>query len=330
MPPAKPSARPPAKPRKTPKKPKSRKRSSSTGPGPITALRSAANATFSGLRTARTPITIVVIAGACVGVAFGAAALRDEASQRLDAAIPADAPAFVFDWPRLVADDPTSDSWLPDYYREQIIYQASGAAGRRQSDALSPAALRDVTETLEASGWFRSRPVARRTPSGAIAIDADWRIPVAVVRVNAVDHLVSTEALPMPVRYGEGESQQQTITGAARIVPEGYARPWPGEAVAAAIDLMKLLNASGFRPYVAGIDLTRYQREGFLQIRSVSDRLVVWGSAPSVFRPGEATETEKLDRLRRLVESYGSIDAGRDDLALYGPRLEIDRRPETP
>jgi len=264
-----------------------------------------------------------------VGVGLGAGALRAEAAERLSVE-DAEEVEIAIDWPLIDPEDPQRGTWLTPGQRASILETARSAAARHGGDALDPSGLRDVVTELAASGWFVGMPVAKRDGEGRIAIEAEWRTPAAVVRVGGVDHLVSWGVMPMPVRYDAGASSQPVILGAPGLTPERYSQPWPSDAVAAAIELLRVLVVAGFRDQVFGIDVDRFGERELLEIVTPSGNRVVWGSPPGEFRPGEATQAEKLERLERLRERYGSIDAGQDGLKIYTANVEVDRRPNAP
>ncbi|MGQ0628940.1 MAG: hypothetical protein ACT4PL_12680 [Phycisphaerales bacterium] len=162
--------------------------------------------------------------------------------------------------------------------------------------------LSQTAAALEGTGWFKRVDSIRREAGGIVRIRGSWRVPGAVVRVQGIDHLVSTEGERLPVDYTLGRSGLRHIVNPAFPPPEPGAR-WIGGDVQAALSLLASLRDSPAFGQVAGVDTAGYGKSKQLVIVSDKGNRVVWGSAPSEFNPNEPDSATKLRFLSLLVNS---------------------------
>lgn len=203
------------------------------------------------------------------------------------------------------------------------------------ADPLDIRPLGRVSEMLGRSGWFSVEPRVERIGQHTVRITGVWRKPAAVVRSGGRDHLISWEGLPMPPVFAPGGSKAPIILG-ARLAPldpdpaTRHARPWPGEDVAAALELLKLLALKPYRSQVAGVDVGSLGRGAGIVLITDRETRIVWGGKPGVFNAGEVSDDEKLARLKTFFERAGRIDGGYDEIEIQGPtllRLRSDPEP---
>jgi hypothetical protein len=194
------------------------------------------------------------------------------------------------------------------------------------ADPFAVAPLEDVSTMLGRSGWFRAAPRVERVGRRTVRIAGDWRTPAAVVRSGGRDHLISWEGLPMPPVFSPGGSQAPIILG-ARLAPldpspeTRYARPWPGDDVAAGLDLLRLLALKPYRSQVAAVDVGGLARGQGLALITDRETRVLWGGRPGRFNAGEVSDDEKLARLNTFFEREGRIDGGFDEIEIQGPTI---------
>lgn len=217
------------------------------------------------------------------------------------------------------------ESWLPEQDQAEILRRARAAV--RQPDPLSVRPLALITDALADTGWFQGDPVARRDPSGEIVISGTWRVPAAVVRYGGWDHLISWQAMPMPRRYGTGASNQRVILNAA-FAPgpsenpaDRYKSPWPGEDVSDALSLLRLLAERNLVAEIEAIDVAAHD-EGRIELVTIHNTRIEWGAAPGRWRPGQATDDERIARLERLSGEFGRIDGGARRVRIAGAHIE--------
>jgi len=230
-------------------------------------------------------------------------------------------------WPTLPGAETT---WMGESLRARITAMVDAQLTGRALDAR---ALAEVGEMLTASGWFDSRPTVHRTGDGSIGIAGRWREPACVLRSGARDYALDWQGRPFPVDYPAGSSGLRVVLGAASNPPLAAGEldvlhPWPGDDVAAGLELLAPLLREPFAGQVAGVDVSAYFNQGRLAIVTDRDTRVVWGGRFGEFIPGEATTEEKLGRLRAAAANplyERRIDSGADRLDISGEHLILDR-----
>ncbi|MEM7755415.1 MAG: hypothetical protein AAF297_07235 [Planctomycetota bacterium] len=303
-------------PRKPAKKPTKRKKA---GQGPFDAVR------WEAVRDRIKPIALglgVMVAG--VLFLTGVNTVNARAATELGADRAADELVIQIQWPALQGGAP-DQTWLPKADQEDILRRARAAV--RAPDPLSARPLAQITTALAETGWFESTPVARRSADGSIVIAADWRVPAAVVRHDGWDHLVSWSGMPMPRRYGPGTSNQRVILNAAfgpgpsEDPADRFRHAWPGEDVAAGLQLLMLLAERNLVEQVEAIDVAAHAA-GKIEIATIFNTRIEWGAAPGKWRPGQANDDERLARLERLITEFGRIDGTANRVRIYGAHVE--------
>lgn len=219
-------------------------------------------------------------------------------------------------------------NWLPQSERDRLMAIAVSALDA-QPDPLRPAALARLGRALDDTGWFDRVGPIRRLPGGAVTVEAAWRVPVAVVRRDATDYLVSRDARVLPIAYPAGSSAYQAILGVHREPPLSGSQIaagglWPGDDIRAALDLLLLASSRPWRSQLAAVDASDYHDRKRLVLVTTTHGRAVWGGAPADSLPGEVSAIEKLRRLDALHARFGQIDAKHRLVEIGGPMLLVD------
>jgi hypothetical protein len=267
-------------------------------------------------------VVVALLAVVIVGIAIGVRPLEESAARTTGA----HAPTIEIVWPAR-ADGGT---WLPVQFQEELRAKATAALGPTP-EAFSSAPLRRIAEAMERSGWFEGAPTVERTDAARIVVRGAWRIPAAVVRTGGKDYLVSWRGMRMPPVYELGQSglpviESPTLPPPTRsdATPE-YAVAWPGEDIAASLELLREISDKRWAAQVRGVDASRFAAESTLTILTTFGTRVEWGGRFSKPRLGEPPTSEKLDRLAFLFRDRGRIDAGFPVVELWQRHLLFDR-----
>ncbi len=259
-------------------------------------------------------LACVSIVALGAGMTVGAEKL-DDASRSLLLATP---PIIELEAPV----DRNGHTWVRD--EDLLVLKNRIHALVEGADPFDRRPLATVGEMLDASGWFREVPRVERVGQRSIRVTGAWRRPAAVVRSGGRDHLISWQGMPMPVVFAPGGSEAPIILGAG-IAPDypnptdRFARVWPGEDVAAAIDVLKLLALKPYRQQVAAIDISNLFRTGNIVLITDHENAIVWGGRPGEFHAGEMTVEEKVARLDAFFDRTGRIDGGYNRVEIQGP-----------
>lgn len=249
----------------------------------------------------------------------GASAGLDAVHRRaVDHLTPSD-PEVSVAWPR----DASGRVWLPIQERERLAALVTQAA--RGGRALSRDPLEEIGRALQDTGWFERTPELRWTPEGGIEASGVFRAPAAAVRLGLREYLIDYEARVLPLDYPAGDSNQIFLLNPSQPLV-GTGQTWPGEDIAAALDLVRLLQKENLLGQVSGIDMGRGRDSGVLSIITDSGSRVVWGGGPKHLRPAEQPTSVKLARLHGLLERTGRIDASVDVVDLRPQQPLLERR----
>lgn len=177
------------------------------------------------------------------------------------------------------------------------------------------AGLERAREALASTGWFEEIRQVRRSGADQIYVEGDWAVPFAVVREGGYDHLVDMRGRLLPRCYRPGTAPRGLlhIEGALQARPQAYGTPWPGDDMAAAMSLARLVAETPWRAQIAWIDLGDTAQDGCLRLKTTRGCTVKWGRAPGREGAAEVPSKQKLEYLGWLHDHYGRIDAGCED-----------------
>lgn len=231
--------------------------------------------------------------------------------QRVDAAR-AEVPCHL-EWCDLPA-------WLETDGNRWVLEEIENAAAPVEATHLhDPELCADVGTRLGASPWVAEVRRVEKRPNGTIAIEADFREPLALVESGGWAYLVDRDGVRLPLDYAPDFVEPNSpllIVGAQGPIPD-LGKAWPGADLAAGLKLARYLqqaHAAGrlpFRADLRAIDVANYNRDknafdGRLRLRTVDPRCYInWGEPPGEEYSVEATAGRKLDLLRTYYLDRG-------------------------
>ncbi len=258
-------------------------------------------------------VIVALFAVVLVAAAFGMRPLRERSAGHIG-----DVPVKVsFAWPRTMtaAGGLSDETWLPAANQEELVALALGELGD-DPDPFSSVPLERIGTTLAATGWFSAPPLVFRASGSSIIVRGDWRIPAAVVRADRKDYLIAWDGRMMPPIYEVGECKLRAIIGPACPPPAkaGGARDfetaWPGEDIAASLELLALIADKKWVRQIEGVDASAYSEHTNLTLLTKDGSRIVWGGRPSKPRLGDVNTRQKLANIAELVRQFGRPDAG--------------------
>jgi cell division septal protein FtsQ len=269
-------------------------------------------------RRVRLIVLNLLIAGVLIGGGvFGVVKLRQYMDRTL--AKPSTTPVIVLKG---------RPGWMSETHAQQI---ALSVKPQQITSALDHQLLAKIAAQLGANPWVKEVKRVRRafgqSAGDTIEIECDFRTPMALVATRAEYILVDSEGVRLPASFpvsqpprmmfaADGLVNIRIIEGVAALPPAKDGLKWMGDDLKAGLDMVKFLygrpmadeihvvNISNFRgrkkPHEAQLVLvTKYQTE------------IRWGEPLFVTFAAELSKEEKLERLARVREQYGRIDAGR-------------------
>lgn len=178
------------------------------------------------------------------------------------------------------------------------------------NDPFDHAGLTAAREDLLRTGWLQDDLVLVRDEDGVVRIGGTWRVPVAAVRFNDRDHLVTSVGELLPLSYARDTSGFKVILGVATPPPEP-GNTWIGGEVQAGLLLLAHLAAVKGVHQISAIDTTEFSASRSLSIITDLGNRILWGGPVDAFSPGQAPATTKLARLSRIFREHGRVDAAR-------------------
>lgn len=259
----------------------------------------------------------IILAGGSVfvGAAMGIGELDRQAAEF----IVVGNPQIVLDWPI----NANGEIWMPINDRKQITTQLAHAV--QGGKALSQAPLKEAGLALINTGWIEGTPAVRWTSTGEINIDANWRIPVAAVRVGNRELIIDRDRYALPLDYSIGESNQLFFINVSARQPQ-IGEQWLGTDLKDGLDLLSRLEQENLLEQVAGFDLGTGAESGTIRIITKRHAKIIWGAAPGQERPGEQPTGVKIDRLKALFDRSGLIDGGSEFVDIRGANILLQRR----
>lgn len=255
-----------------------------------------------------------VVIGVCAAVLIGAVVGTRWLERRAESV---GAPSqqlgeIRFIWPVAAG---AKQTWLHGAFQQELSEVAHHHLDTARA-AFSADPLRRVSDALAESGWFDGPPRVTRQWGGGIVIDGSWRTPAAVVRCNDKDLVVSWDGRLMPPVYEPGATTMPLISGLALPPPQrtdgtrDYANAWPGEDIAASLELLGELLRHPWAQHVAGVDASEFSRHARLVIVTDKQTRVVWGGRAAKPLVGEVPTVAKLAHLEDNVRTTGRLDGG--------------------
>ncbi len=224
-------------------------------------------------------------------------------------------------------------AWIEGKLGDQMKQRV---AERVQADPFDGRALTDAAMVMLMNPWVASVDQVRRTPAGVV-VEATYRQPLAMVQARDGFHVIDTQGVRLsgPAYWQALEpSGLPMITNVSVAPPPELGMPWEGAEIEAGVELVKLLRDEPYAGQITAYDVgQRDPRTGKLCLVLQTDEGgVVWGRPPGdAWAVAEVSTSEKVDRLRRLAETYlGRIDAGGRVVWIHGQQVQTDDRPTRP
>jgi hypothetical protein len=195
--------------------------------------------------------------------------------------------------------------------------------------ALGEASLLDdglverVARAFGANPWVKKVASVERVYPDHLRVRVEFRRPhLAVQRPNGFV-VIDAEGVRLPGVYAEPPACDVSVrvTGTSSQ-PPAPGRAWAEPEIAAAIEMASLVGDPVLaRAKVAAIDVSNVngrvdRRRAEIALVTAGGCAIEWGRAPSTRRHGEIALADKLDNLRRVLETYPNLE-GRARVKLH-------------
>ncbi len=217
----------------------------------------------------------------------------------------------------------------PAWMSDSVAAEVARAARPRVASVFDHQLLEDAVERLKDNPWVRQVRQVRRVfgqkPGDTLEITCDYRAPIALVHWQDYFWLVDGEGYKLPEQYTGAEvpkvlygpshqTNLRIIEGVKREPPES-GQKWPGDDLAAGLDLLKLLYGRPYTDDVLKVDVSNFAgrrdpREAHLVLITKYGTQVRWGrpiNSKDFFV--EVPPSRKLDYLERVYRDFKRLDA---------------------
>lgn len=236
--------------------------------------------------------------------------------------------------------------WMSDDTAAELLRSLRPAG---PSSAFDARVLRERVAILEASPWVRKvnavRRVYGRGPGDTIEVDCEFRAPLALVRWQDYYWLVDADGYKLPEQYtaeqapemlldGQRRTQMRIVEG-VRQAPVESGQKWPGDDLAAALELARLLHGHRFADEIVKIDVDNVAgrvdpREAQIVLVTRHGSEIRWGrpvNAKDAFV--EVPATRKLEALAQVYAQYHRVDANQPWLDVRFDQVTYPREAAT-
>jgi hypothetical protein len=201
------------------------------------------------------------------------------------------------------------------------------AAGWADASWTRGRSLRVAAMALREEPWIERVNGVRRGADGRVWIDASYRRPVALVRGRDAYRLVDASGVRLPGLYAASQAEAvglPVIVGCTAAAPvPGEA--WPSDALRAGLALIAWIDEEPFAEEVTAIDVAGRDTRGRLRLAmlTAAGGRVTWGLPPGQELAVEPDAHRKLELVRHVHRTYGSIDADGQRVDVTGPQIEV-------
>jgi len=212
-------------------------------------------------------------------------------------------------------DTPQQPSWIQDDVKAEVV----------ESDDLSQVSVLDrqavdrVANAFATHPWVEEVTRVQKRDGPRIEVTLTYRTPVAMVEVYTADGrgLLPVDrhsVLLPPDDFSPKQARDYLRISAGRLPPSGtLGAPWGDARVAGAARVaetwgeqwrpLELYRIVTFATAAAASESIQYE------IHTREGARVLWGRAPGNEQTGEATASEKIERLLAFVHKHGPVNA---------------------
>ena len=210
--------------------------------------------------------------------------------------------------------------WIEMQLKRQIAAQVSG-------DPLDGSGLERAATVLADDPWIVRVKQIRRLPGSMIDVQAEYRMPIALVESVDGYHIVSTTGVLLPGLYmpEQIEAVGLPIIAGVDVDAPRPGQPWESDRLAAGIQLVSLLDGEPYFQQIEAFDVSGDDGRGRIQLSLLTHTggKVIWGLPPRQEASLEPEASLKRDKLRSIYGQRGSIDAGSRTVAINEPGVMV-------
>ena len=184
----------------------------------------------------------------------------------------------------------------------------------------------------------RSSPRYGAKPADTIEIDCEYRAPIALVHWQDYYWLVDGDGVKLPEQYTarqiplvmrgqESRRPEIRIVEGVRQPPVESGRKWPGDDLAAGLELVKLLHGLPYTDEIERVDVSNFdgrvnRRDAFLTLITRYNTEIRWGrpvDSKDAFI--EVSTAQKMSYLKQVYEQFHRVDGNQPAIDIRFDRI---------
>lgn len=215
--------------------------------------------------------------------------------------------------------------WMSDARAIQIVNSIKPAVAH---SAFDKQLLRDTATILQTNPWVKQIKEIRRaygeSPADTIEVDCEYRAPIALVHWKDYFWLVDGEGVQLPEEFtaaqvpslvmGQDRRLNIRLIEGVSAAPVRAGQQWPGEDLAAGLDLVKVLYGQPYAEEILQVDVSNFggrvdAKEAQLCLTTKYATQIRWGrpiNAKDFFV--EVSANQKLKALEEVYREFHRVD----------------------
>ena len=226
--------------------------------------------------------------------------------------------------------------WVPPNFLEQILDRAGLP---EEVSVLDDGLTRQVVDAFQLDPWVADVvKVQIKSMPAELEMTLQYRWPVAMVAVKQGMYPIDAEGVLLPPAYfSVADTKRFLVIHNVRSTPQGpEGTQWGDDALTGAANIAEALadhwkNLGIVEIHVPQIKSADVEIEDLIyEMVTVGGSKIIWGRAPGSDHPGELQTAQKLGRLEKYREEFGSFDEPNGPYEIdIRHWQEISRRPLT-
>ena len=173
-----------------------------------------------------------------------------------------------------------------------------------------------VEARVKRSPWVRRVVGVKQAADGPVRVECDYRRPVAFVQHKSRYYLVDGEGVRLPGRWKSdcaSSARNYFLIWGVAAPPPAAGKTYPGQDLAAALQLAAMLDNQPYRHQLVGIDIANHMGrldDAVSHVDLITDlrARIRWGRSCGFEVPPEPGVPTKLGSLRKLYRKYRRVD----------------------
>lgn len=209
--------------------------------------------------------------------------------------------------------DPAPALPIPDDLIEQV--QRRSELPETMS-VLDPSIPKRLAKAFAEHPWIARVIEVRNEHPAKVTVRVEYRKPVALIQIKSGFYAVDRDGILLPPRdFSAADAERFLIVRGIRSTPTASAgQPWDDPAVIAVAQLAEILAPKWKDMKLTAIVAPRPTSETstadelHFELETSTGSRILWGRAPGTLHPGELTPTQKLGRMSKYLNEFGSFD----------------------